>query len=171
MNHEHVDPYWMPHRFCFLEDPEVLWTMVVANVVIALAYLAISAWLVRLRKIRPDLLMGRFDGAFAVFILACGIGHAVKVATLWFPHYLAEARWDGVTAAASMVVAVVSWLAVPRIRAMPNANDLARLRAEVDEQKRFAAEALARAGKEAERVAQLTTALERLERERGEHSS
>lgn len=126
MNHQ----AWMPHGFCFLWDPAILWPLAVANLSIFVAYVAISATLVSIQsKKRSELFAGRsVSFMFAAFVIACGIGHAVKVATYWTPIYRAEVLIDGVTAIVSLSTAWVLWQFRRALAALPSREEVDRAR-------------------------------------------
>ena len=84
---EYLDPdRFMPHGACYQWRPELVWTHAASDLLIGLAYLAISVALYALvRRIRlpfsPIIL------AFGAFIFACGCTHFIEVVTIWTPYY------------------------------------------------------------------------------------
>ena len=69
----------LPHGFCFLWNPELLWLNVLSDSLIALAYFLIPfalIWIVRKRK---DIPFNAIFFCFAAFIIACGITHVMEV--------------------------------------------------------------------------------------------
>ncbi len=118
---------FMPHGMCYLWEPELLWTHVVSDALIAGAYFAIPAvlavMLVRSRADLAELAPSEAEGslpyswvflAFALFILACGTTHALGVWTVWNPDYWLSGGAKAVTAVASVVTAVALPPLVPR---------------------------------------------------------
>jgi PAS domain S-box-containing protein len=96
------------HWYCYLGNQRLLWTNVIADLVIGLSYVAISstlAWLVR--RVGPDLPYPYFFGAFGVFIVSCGATHFMEVLTVWKPVYWLSAAVKIVTATASAGTAAV----------------------------------------------------------------
>src|SRR6266478_258058 len=92
---------FMPHGHCYLWNPALVWTMVISDSLIGLAYTSISMILYSLvRKIK--LPFSAMFVAFGVFILACGATHWMEVFTLWIPAYWIAALVKVVTAAASV---------------------------------------------------------------------
>lgn len=76
----------MPHIHCYLGSQPLVWTMVVTDTLIGLAYIAISItlWsLIRKIKLKFSLIVV----CFGVFIGACGATHFMEVWTLWRPDY------------------------------------------------------------------------------------
>ena len=110
----HAD--FLPHGFCYLWRPGLLWTHVVADVLIGLSYVAISlalVWLVV--KGRREFPFQWMFLSFGLFIVACGATHFVEVWTLWHPDYWVLAGVKGVTAAASVGTALLFPPLVPRV--------------------------------------------------------
>ena len=107
---------YLPHAYCYLSSKGLVWTHVVSDVLIALAYLAISGTLAYLiYRGRNDL---RFHGlffAFGAFIIACASSHFVEAVTVWLPVYVLSAAIKVVTAIASLITAAMLPLAVPQI--------------------------------------------------------
>lgn len=92
----------MPHRFCVINDPFLVWTMAVTNSVIAFVYFAIPAVLITVVRAVPEAFFSpRLIYLFATFIVACGCTHVMLVATIWWPVYYAQVAIDGVCALAS----------------------------------------------------------------------
>ena len=105
-----------PHGYCFLWDPFLTPLFVIADLLIGLAYVAISAtlaWLVY--RARGDIPYHRIFLAFGVFILACGGTHFMDVLTLWIPAYYIQGYVKAVTAIASVGTAVALPPLVPRV--------------------------------------------------------
>ncbi len=110
---------FLPHGFCYDWDPRLVWTHVVADMVIALSYLAISttlAWL--LYKCRGEIPFSWILVAFGAFIIACGGTHFVEVITLWKPYYWLSANVKIVTAIASLITAIALPPLIPHIVAL-----------------------------------------------------
>jgi len=85
-----------------------VWTHVIADSLIAVAYLTISGTLLyRVRKGRRDLPFPWMFVAFGVFIVACGATHFMEVVTVWIPVYVLSGSIKGFTALASVATAVL----------------------------------------------------------------
>jgi len=107
---------YLPHVFCYLRRPALVWTHVTADAVIGVAYLAISVTLAYLvYKARRDIPFHWIFLAFGLFIIACGGTHFMEVVTLWKPVYVFSAAVKIFTALASLMTAVVLPLNVPTI--------------------------------------------------------
>ena len=153
---------FIPHGYCFTWTPSLLWAMVGADSVIALAYYSIPLALVVLVRQRRDLSFNWIMLLFSAFIFACGTTHVLAIWTIWRPDYWLEALVKMATAAASIVTAFMLWPLIPKAARLPSVSDLAaavtRLEAEAAE-RRKAEEALARANAELiERVAEAEAA-------------
>lgn len=150
---------FLPHGFCYLWDPPLLWTHFVSDLLIGLSYVTISFSLAYLvHKARRDIPFSLAFVAFGLFIITCGATHFMELWTLWKPVYWTSAAVKVVTAAASVATAVWMPFLVPQAHATITSAKLARER-EV---------AAARAAALEEQNAVLTAQALELERERVE---
>ena len=106
---------FLPHGYCFAWDPILLWTLVISNLVIVVAYYSIPLGLVYFVRKRPDLRFKSLFILFALFILACGTTHLIDVVTIWKPIYRLDAIVLVITAGVSAITAVVLWPILPRV--------------------------------------------------------
>jgi len=107
---------FLPHLYCYLGSPGLVWTHVIADTLIAIAYFAISITLAYLvHKGRRDIPFRWILLAFGLFIVACGGTHFMEVVTVWIPVYILSAVVKLFTAAASVTTAVVLPFMVPRV--------------------------------------------------------
>ena len=141
-----------PHGYCLLWEPELIWSHVVADTIIAAAYFSIPVVLWRLLRMRRDIEFGWMVGLFAMFILACGMTHVMGILTLWVPAYGWEAVIKVVTAAASLGTAALLVPLLPRLVAIPSPAAL-----------QAANEALMRAAEERERTEAMLRQAQKLE--------
>jgi signal transduction histidine kinase len=121
-----------PHGICLLWRPELLWTHVVADAFIFLAYMTIPAALAVIVHRRRDVPFGWIIWSFALFILACGFTHFMGIWTLWRPDYGVEALVKVVTAVASVATAVVLWTLIPVAVALPSPAQLHQVNQELE---------------------------------------
>lgn len=128
-----------PHGYCLLWDPVLIWSHLLSDIAIAVAYLSIPAALAIIARRRPDLNPNGILYFFAAFIILCAVTHLFGLVTLWVPVYSMEAVAKVMTAVVSMATAVLVWqmlstiLAVPTQQALREANDkLARANAELE---------------------------------------
>jgi signal transduction histidine kinase len=102
---------YLPHRYCYLAQPGLIWTNVVTDGLIAGSYALIFGCLfwvaAKLRWIPAihDYLWIFF--AFGSFILACGATHAMEIVTVWWPVYRLSAAVKVICAAASVPTAIL----------------------------------------------------------------
>ncbi len=115
---------YAPHGYCLLWQPELVWTHVIADVLIALAYFSIPLALITFARRRRDVSFGWMIWLFALFILACGTSHLMQVWNLWHGDYGVEAIVKAITAAASVPTAILLWRLIPQALALPSPNQL-----------------------------------------------
>ena len=161
-----------PHGICLLWRPELIWTHIVSDTLIALAYFSIPVALATFVSRRRDVAFGWVFWSFAVFITACGATHLMAIWTLYVPDYGLEAMVKIATAAASIGTSLALWHLLPRALALPSPTQLRRaneaLRARIQERdqalaalkeaqaERERTEALLRQSQKMEAVGQLT---------------
>lgn len=110
----------MPHGYCYLWDPGLVWLHVISDALITLAYFAIPAillWFVRKRRDLPFTWMFLL---FGVFIIACGSTHAMEIWNLWHANYWLSGVIKAVTAAASIPTAILLAHLVPQAIELPS---------------------------------------------------
>ncbi|HEV7440453.1 MAG TPA: ATP-binding protein [Methylobacterium sp.] len=155
-----------PHGICLLWRPELIWTHVVSDALIAFAYFTIPGALAYFVWRRRDVVFGWMFWSFAVFILACGTTHLFAIWTLWVPDYGIEAVIKAVTALASVATAVALWKLMPRALALPSPRQLraanAQLEARITERDAALA-ALERANAERQRTEALLRQSQKME--------
>ncbi|WP_158219631.1 PAS domain S-box protein [Ideonella sp. A 288] len=115
---------FLPHGTCFTWTPTLLWAIVGADAVIAMAYFSIPLALGRFVQKRPDVQNRWMVGLFAAFILACGTTHLMDIWTVWQPDYGALALSKLATAAVSLATAVSLWWLIPRALKIPTVAQL-----------------------------------------------
>ena len=76
-----------PHGYCLLWDPALIWTYLLSDATIAIAYLSIPSALWVIARRRPDLNPHGVLLAFAAFIVMCGLTHVMAIVTMWLPLY------------------------------------------------------------------------------------
>ena len=107
---------FLPHEYCYLGKPGLVWTHAIADFLIGAAYLTISGTLIYLvRKGSRDIPFHWMFLAFGSFIVACGSTHFMEVLTLWVPVYVLSASLKVVTAVLSVAAAVLLPFTVPQI--------------------------------------------------------
>ncbi|MGA9144787.1 MAG: PAS domain S-box protein [Candidatus Acidiferrales bacterium] len=109
-----------PHGYCYLWNSRLVWLHVSSDVLIALAYFTIPitlAWFIRKRR---DLPFSWIFVCFGIFIVACGGTHVMEVWNLWHANYWLAGALKAVTAAASLVTAVLLVTLMPRALDLPS---------------------------------------------------
>jgi phosphoglycerate-specific signal transduction histidine kinase len=130
----------MPHGFCYLWKPEIVWLHAVSDITIALSYFTIPAALVYFVRRRPDLPFHWMFLMFGLFILGCGATHVMEVWTLWHGTYRLAGVVKAITAGASVVTAGLLIHLLPQAITLPSPEQLrhanAELAREVEERRR-----------------------------------
>lgn len=110
---------YLPHSYCYLGSPGLVWSHVISDSMIALSYFAISLTLAHIvYKFWRDIPFQRMFLAFGLFIIACGLTHVMEVVTVWDPVYVLSAFLKAFTALASMTTAIALPFIVPGILLM-----------------------------------------------------
>ena len=125
---------FMPHGFCYLWNPPVLWLNVVGDGLITLSYYAIPFFLFAFFRRRRDISFRWVFAAFATFILACGTTHLMGVWTVWHGTYRLDGVIKAITALASLATAVLLVPLMPTLVQLPSP---AQLRLAEDELRRL----------------------------------
>jgi len=116
LGHDILSSAYMPHLYCYLGSTSLAWTHAIADTLIGLAYVVISATLAYLiHRGRSELPFHGLFFAFAVFIVACGSSHLMEAITVWIPVYVLSAAIKVVTALASIATAVMLPSVVPDV--------------------------------------------------------
>lgn len=112
---------YLPHSFCYLAQPGLIWTNVSMDSIIAASYALIFASLVwitaRLRHLHELRIYLWISLAFAIFIGACGATHLMEVVTIWWPVYPLSAVVKVVCAVTSVLTAILFARAAPKLAA------------------------------------------------------
>jgi len=138
----------MPHGFCYMWKPEIVWLHAISDGLIALAYYLIPVGLIYFARKRRDLPFHWMFVMFGVFIFGCGTTHLMEVWTLWHGTYRLAGVIKAITALASVATAACMIPLVPRAVALPSPAQLRNARREVEREvhdRHQAEEALRRA--------------------------
>jgi signal transduction histidine kinase/ActR/RegA family two-component response regulator len=120
----HAPGSLLPHGYCFTWNPTLLWTHVVSDSLIGLAYISIPLTLLHLVRRRADMPFNWIVVLFATFIVSCGTTHWIEVWTVWNPDYWLSAVVKMITATASVLTAAALIYLVPKILAIPTVAQL-----------------------------------------------
>jgi PAS domain S-box-containing protein len=117
---------FMPHGYCYLWNPGLVWLHVISDLLIAAAYFTIPFTLLRFVRKRRDLPFSWMFVLFGVFIVACGATHVMEVWNLWHAQYWLAGGLKAVTAVASVGTAILLVRLVPQALQLPNLSDWAQ---------------------------------------------
>jgi diguanylate cyclase (GGDEF)-like protein len=154
----------MPHGYCLLWLPEILWLHVISDALITLACFVIPAALLHfVLRHRHEVPFVAVLLLFGAFITACGVTHAFGIWTIWHATYGIEGLFKLATALLAMTAALVMISILPKALVLPAPAELARvnrrLEREIAERRRVERE-LRRARDQLQcRVEQRTAAL------------
>jgi C4-dicarboxylate-specific signal transduction histidine kinase len=115
---------FMPHAFCFLYNPGIVWLHAISDTVIALSYFVIPIALVYFVRRRADLPFHWIFLMFGLFIFGCGMTHVMEVWTLWHGTYRLAGVVKAITALASVATAVALVQLLPQAVALPSPAQL-----------------------------------------------
>jgi len=139
--HQLLSADFMPHGFCYLWDPRILWLHVVSDALIALSYYCIPLILIYFIRKNRDLPFNNIFWMFGTFILACGTTHVMEIWNVWHGSYLIAGVIKAVTAAISLLTAAMLVPLVPKVMSLPERMFLhglnRKLEQEIAERKRF----------------------------------
>jgi PAS domain S-box-containing protein len=117
---------FMPHGYCYMWAPEVLWTHVLSDALIALAYFSIPLSLVAFIKRRGDIKFSNVFYLFSAFIFLCGVTHIFSIVTVWHGTYGLSGIAKIATAIVSVFTAIAVWRLIPVAVAIPSQRQLER---------------------------------------------
>ncbi|MGH9798081.1 MAG: PAS domain S-box protein, partial [Candidatus Polarisedimenticolia bacterium] len=123
---------FMPHGHCYLWQPALVWLHAASDGLIFLAYVSIPVTLAWFVRRRADLPFHWMFAAFGLFIVACGLTHAMEIWTLWVPLYWLSGTVKAVTAAVSVATAILMVRLVPQALRLPSPAALQRETAKRD---------------------------------------
>ena len=124
MDHEMSNNGFMPHGYCFLWQPGVLWLHVLSDLAIAIAYFGIPLALIYFIRKRRDLPFQRVFVLFGAFILLCGCTHLLSIWVLWHPNYIFEGWIKAITAVISIATLVMVIRLMPQALTLPSPAQL-----------------------------------------------
>jgi PAS domain S-box-containing protein len=111
---------FMPHGYCYLWNPLVLWLNVISDSLIVISYYCIPVALIYLARKRRDMPFNLMFWLFGLFIAGCGTTHLMEVWNIWHANYLLAGGIKAVTAAVSMITAVMIVPLIPKAITLPH---------------------------------------------------
>jgi PAS domain S-box-containing protein len=110
---------FMPHGFCFLWRPGVLWLHVISDATIGVSYYGLPVVILYFIRKREDLPFQAVFYLFGAFILLCGTTHLFSIWVLWHPNYYIEGYVKAATAFASFATLITTVFYLPRALGVP----------------------------------------------------
>ena len=125
---------FMPHGHCYAWQPDILWTNVLSDLIIAASYFSIPIALVIIVKKRKDVEFKGIFYLFSAFILFCGITHLFSIVTIWNGFYGTHGVLKAITAVVSLATAITLFLNLEHIINIPSREGMLKLeRARIQE--------------------------------------
>ena len=125
---------FMPHGYCYLWDPWIVWLNVASDGLITFAYYCIPIVLIYFIYKRRDLPFNWIFWMFGGFILACGTTHLMEVWNVWHAAYGLAGIIKAITAVISLATLVLLVPLLPKAIAIPNLIALQRQNRSLEEQ-------------------------------------
>jgi PAS domain S-box-containing protein len=132
---------FMPHGYCYLWDPWIVWLHVISDGLITLSYYAIPVILIYFIRKNKDLPFNAIFWMFGGFILACGTTHFMEIWNVWHSNYMLAGMVKALTAALSVVAAVTLISLAPKAVSLPGLQVVNRRLEEQIAERRVAEEA------------------------------
>lgn len=107
---------FMPHGYCFLWQPGLVWLHAISDLVITLAYMSIPitiGYVIYRRK--KHIPFQWLLTLFALFIFLCGLTHLLELIGIWKAYYYFEGIIKLFTAAVSIATAILIFPLIPSI--------------------------------------------------------
>lgn len=116
---------FMPHGHCYLWHGDVLWSNVLGDAVIVLAYYAIPFLLYYFVRKRGDVRnFASIFFLFAAFIFFCGTTHILSIISVWVPVYRLEGLVKILTGIISLYTAYTLFRIMPMALTIPSADQM-----------------------------------------------
>jgi len=125
---------FMPHGVCFLWNPEIVWLHAISDTIITVSYYLIPLALVYFVRKRKDLPFHWMFLMFGLFIFGCGTTHLMEVWTLWHGTYRLAGAIKAITAAASVVTAILLVRLMPQALALPSPAQLRQANSDLEQE-------------------------------------
>ncbi len=129
-----ADGKFMPHGYCYLWQPEIVWSHAISDAIIAISYFIIPFALIYILRQRKDIKFKGLFFLFGAFIVACGTTHIISIINIWDPQYKIDAVVKIITAIASLPTALILIKLIPNILNIPSTKQYEKLNGELKEQ-------------------------------------
>ncbi len=110
---------FMPHGYCYLWDPGIVWLHVISDGLITLSYYCIPVVLIYFIRKNRDIPFNRIFWMFGTFIMTCGTTHLMEIWNVWHGSYLLAGVIKAVTATVSIITAAMLIPLVPKVISLP----------------------------------------------------
>jgi PAS domain S-box-containing protein len=110
---------YMPHGYCYLWNPWIVWLHVISDGLITVSYYWIPLVLIYFIRKNRDIPFNRIFWMFGTFILACGTTHLMEIWNVWHGSYVLAGVVKAATATVSVVTAVTLIPLVPKAMSLP----------------------------------------------------
>tara|TARA_B100001971_G_C18268046_1_gene596750 strand:+ start:199218 stop:200756 length:1539 start_codon:yes stop_codon:yes gene_type:complete len=117
--------HFMPHGHCIMWTPQILFPIVISDIIIFLSYTSIPVALYIFQSKRSDLT----DNSrlvlilFFLFIFLCGITHAISAWNYWHANYVLDMFVKVLTALVSMATAIKLFQLLPTLIKLPSITE------------------------------------------------
>lgn len=125
---------FMPHGYCYLWRPELVWLHVISDGLIALSYYIIPVVLVYFVRKRRTVPFNWMFMMFALFIFGCGTTHLMEIWTVWHGSYWLAGAIKLITAGASLATAAMLVPLIPKALAPPTTAELGKSNRALEDQ-------------------------------------
>jgi len=115
---------WMPHRYCVLGNPWLVWPQVIADAIIALSFITMPFAIAQFVNKNHEKLVAagigfvRLFALLELFMFCCGVRHLVQVYTMFVGAYVLDEMVTLVTACFALPTAVAVFWGVSRANFM-----------------------------------------------------
>ena len=127
-------PDFMPHGYCYLWNPAIVWLHVISDALTAVSYYCIPIALVYFVRRRRDLPFSWVFWMFGMFIVSCGTAHLMEVWNVWHATYVLSGIIKAFTAGISIVTATALIPLIPKALALPSPAHLQAVNRELQVQ-------------------------------------
>jgi PAS domain S-box-containing protein len=127
-------PDFMPHGFCYLWQPGMVWLHVISDGLIALSYYCIPVVLIYFIRMNRDIPFNRIFWMFGAFILACGTTHLMEIWNVWHGSYLLAGVLKAATAVVSLITAGMLIPLVPKVISLPSRVQLQEVNRKLEQE-------------------------------------
>jgi PAS domain S-box-containing protein len=110
---------FMPHGYCYLWNPWIVWLNVISDGLITISYYLIPIVLIYFIRKNRDIPFNRIFWMFGTFILACGTTHLMEIWNVWHGNYVLAGLVKAATAAVSVLTAAMLIPLVPKVISLP----------------------------------------------------